>query len=440
MPKTNRQSKTAKKCWSESFGVYGATIRIAEREPGGVLYLLWLDNKGKQQKRSLGHRDRKEGRKQALELANAMAAAKGGGALPQAPQRPDEPLTLAQGIELAFDPLRGAYPAATKHARQAKKYAERAAGLLGEGLTWAEFTPGTMLYLVRLLAQESTKGEGGSAAEYICVCMYAIASWLRQEGHIPETAALPRPRWKMKVREEWRIATGRTREVKRPRHSVEEVAAIFAALPQGDPRLRLLVELAAELRAGQAVRAPRSDLHLTGGGFALGRFIVRGAGKKLGEIVDLHPELRAQVDEALTTGYLAHAEAAFQRGEIEDYYLFPSGKLKCGRMPVERAVRAPLSYQSLREMFVAVEAIAGVQHVERRSFYGLRRQATDLAPEFAQDARVLNHLTGHADSRTRERIYQDPNNERVRARAAEARRSMRNYLRGDVEGRERLAA
>lgn len=105
---------------------------------------------------------------------------------------------------------------------------------------------------------------------------------LRQEGHIPETAALPRPRWKMKVREEWRIATGRTREVKRPRHSVDEVAAIFAALPQGDPRLRLLVELAAELRAGQAVRARRSDLHLTGGGFALGRFIVRGAGKKLG--------------------------------------------------------------------------------------------------------------------------------------------------------------
>jgi hypothetical protein len=53
---------------------------------------------------------------------------------------------------------------------------------------------------------------------------------------------------------------------------------------------------------------------------------------------------------------------------------------------------------------------------------------------------VLHHLTGHADSRTRERIYQDPNNERVRAHAAEARRQMRSYLRGDAEGRERLAA
>jgi integrase len=64
-----------------------------------------------------------------------------------------------------------------------------------------------------------------------------------------------------------------------------------------------------------------------------------------------------------------------------------------------------------------------------RSFYGLRRQATDLAPEFAQDARVLNRLTGHTDCTTRERVYQDPRNERVRARAAEARRSMRNSLR-----------
>lgn len=51
-----------------------------------------------------------------------------------------------------------------------------------------------------------------------------------------------------------------------------------------------------------------------------------------------------------------------------------------------------------------------------------------MAPEFAQDARVLNRLTGHTDSTTRERVYQDPQNERVRARAAEARRSMRLFL------------
>ena len=78
MPRSKQQPAAAKKCWSESFGLYGATIRVAEREPGGVLYLLWLDKEGKQQKRSPGHRDRKQGRKQALELANAMAGVVGG--------------------------------------------------------------------------------------------------------------------------------------------------------------------------------------------------------------------------------------------------------------------------------------------------------------------------------------------------------------------------
>ncbi|HWK88779.1 MAG TPA: hypothetical protein VNP72_02250 [Longimicrobium sp.] len=45
-----------------------------------------------------------------------------------------------------------------------------------------------------------------------------------------------------------------------------------------------------------------------------------------------------------------------------------------------------------------LEADAGVEQQQGRSFYGLRRQATDLAPEFEQDARVLNRLTGHLDS------------------------------------------
>jgi integrase len=95
-------------------------------------------------------------------------------------------------------------------------------------------------------------------------------------------------------------------------------------------------------------------------------------------------------------------------GEISDYYLFPAGKLKRGTVPLERATKQPLSYMAIRSMFVAVERIAGVEHQQGRSFYGLRRQATDLAPEFAQDARVLNRLTGHTDSTTRERVYQDP--------------------------------
>ena len=435
MPKTKRQSKTANKCWSESLGVYGATVRIAERNPGGVLYLLWLDKRGKQQKRSLGHRDRREGKRQALAAATAMleASAAVRGVVIAAPQQQEQdavrPLTLAQGIERMFDPNRGAYAAVTDHVRQAKRYAEAAVQILGPRLTWEDFTPGELMFLVRQMAQQSRDGKGAVAAEKTCVMLYAIAAWLRQEGFIPDTAAVPKPRWKVRLREEWRALTGHRVEVNRPRHDVDEVAAIFAALPQGDPRLRLLIELAAELRAGQAVRAKRSDLILDAvGGFGLGRFIVHGAGKKHGEIVDLHPELRALVDEVLSTGYLSEAEAAYQRGEIPDYCLFPGGKLKRGSVPPSRATDGYLSDWTLRGLFKALEAIAGIPHKPGRALYGLRRQATDLAPEFAQDAQVLNRISGHADSATRERIYQDPNNERVRAKAAEARRSMRAFL------------
>lgn len=131
----------------------------------------------------------------------------------------------------------------------------------------------------------------------------------------------------------------------------------------------------------------------------------------------------------LSTGYLAEAEAAYQRREIPDYFLFPTGKLvKHGSVPVHRATQKPVSDNSLRVMFRALEAIAGVEHKEGRAFYGLRRQATDLAPDFAQDARVLNRISGHSHSATRELIYQDKQNERVRARAADARRRMRAFL------------
>jgi hypothetical protein len=40
---------------------------------------------------------------------------------------------------------------------------------------------------------------------------------------------------------------------------------------------------------------------------------------------------------------------------------------------------------------------------------------------------ALNRVTRHLDSGTRERVYQDPQNERVRARAAETRQRMRQH-------------
>lgn len=344
-----------KQCWAESFGLYGSTFRIAEREPGGVLYLFWVDNTGKQRKRSLGHRDRARGKKHARELARQV------GQQPAEVEQNQLPLTLDRGIEHAFDPVRGMYPTETRHAREARKLAERGAKILGEDLTWAELTPGKIQYLVRVLAKRSRDGRGARTAEYMCDMLYGVSNWLRQEEMIPEAAAWPKRNWKVRLKQEWQAITGATVQPRRPRHTVDEVAALFRTLPAADPRLRLLVELAAELRAGQAVRAKRSDLVLEPvGGFGLGRFVVHGRGKKHGGIVDLHPELRALVDAELATGYLRDAEAAYQSREIQDYYLFPAGRMKGGKALVGRCTKQPLGSTAIRDMFRALETCFGL--------------------------------------------------------------------------------
>lgn len=133
-----------------------------------------------------------------------------------------------------------------------------------------------------------------------------------------------------------------------------------------------------------------------------------GNGKKHGEVVDLHPEVRALVDEALTTGYLSSAELVYQQGEIEDYYLFPAGRLRKGKVRLDRCRRGHLGPTAIRDMFRRLEEYAAIEHEPGRFVYGLRRQSTDLAPEFELDARVLNRLSWHLDSSTRERIYPGP--------------------------------
>src|SRR4051794_6590294 len=62
-----------RKCWSQSVGVYGSKVRVAERAAGGALYLLWVDRHGRQQKRSLAHSDRRRGKEAALAFANRLA-------------------------------------------------------------------------------------------------------------------------------------------------------------------------------------------------------------------------------------------------------------------------------------------------------------------------------------------------------------------------------
>jgi len=424
MPKT-------KKCWSESFGSYGSKIRVAEREPGGILYLLWVDNRGKQQKRSLEHRDKQSGRQVARKLAEQVAGARaaerqtglltpvGGG------------LTLQEGIEIAFDfsAEEAMYPEETRHTRESRRLLDRAVAILGETTAWAELKPRKVRALIRKLAKQSEDGKGARTAELMCDVLYSVAAWLRDEELIPDRAALPGRNWKVKLKQEWEALTGSEVTVARPRHKEEEIGKIFAALPNADPRIELLIETTAWLRAGQGVKCKRTDLDLGKiGGYGLGRLTVGGSGRKKGEVVDLDPELRALVDSVVSTGYLSKAEAAFQRGEIPDYYLFPAGRLVKGRATVENCTKQPLGNKTIRDMFRRLEKDAGVEHVEGRAFYGLRRTGTDVAADLETDDRVLDRLTGHQDSETRKRGYQDRRSDRVLAQAAEVRRAMRGHF------------
>lgn len=69
----------------------------------------------------------------------------------------------------------------------------------------------------------------------------------------------------------------------------------------------------------------------------------------------------ALVDEILSTGYLSEAEAALQRGEVQDCFLFPGGRLQRGYVPVCRATERPHASGE-------VHACGGGGEVRRRHF------------------------------------------------------------------------
>ena len=74
---------------------------------------------------------------------------------------------------------RGMYPRATRHTRRFQD--ARGAAVRGSGtkLTWAELTPGKILYLVRMLASSSTDGTGARRRSTRAWC---CTRWRRGSG------------------------------------------------------------------------------------------------------------------------------------------------------------------------------------------------------------------------------------------------------------------
>lgn len=476
-----KTTKRRKDRWTYSYGLKPFVVFAYERhERGGQVFVRWTnltkpdirrpgEHKRDAQGLGVGVRDA-EGRLdpklvRAAELAVQQFQSRlMTGTLPQTPieraaeNEPPQPtaetLTLREGFALALDERRGKYASTdTRRYRDMVLWEARLFGskpgtrpLINPDLPWAALQLRDVRALWRTMADAYVRTEGREfgirVAEQIVDAVFSVSSWLREELRIASDAARPPDGWRKKLREEWAQRTGDPiRRPRRPRHTVDEFRRIFAALgdPRVDPRIRLAIELAAECRTGQVLRCTRRMLVLTDAtpeeyesvpAGSLGQIVIPGAGKKHGETVVLTPEQRRAVDDALG-GYLANYEEAWHAEEIEDYFLFPGKAMRMldesGRRWTRR-VRAgvkALTRDGARVLFKRLEGIAKVDHIPGRGWYGLRRQAADMAETATHDDRVKDRLGGWQDSETRKSIYQDRETDELRAQAASVRRQLR---------------
>ena len=354
----------------------------------------------------------------------------------------DRPLTITDGFTEALD-LNGSGMYSMKKPRweEVRRARRRIERILGPHAVWADLKPRDANKIWRTLASEykraidadpQSRPCGFRQTEVTVDTLFVVAKWLREQKRIP-AEALPRiENWRQDLKDEWQEQTGEIiGEDAQPRHTRDEVAAIFQVglrHPEADPRFVALFELGGEQRLGQVVRVTRRHLSLippTGGEAhgLLGVLQVPPCGKKKTSPIGLTASSLEVVQRALS-GYLSHLEAAYQANEIRDYPLFPAGRLRKGRVPVRDHLQ-PLSRTAALEMFHKVERLSGIEPIQGRGWYGVRRGATDFAEDIEKDERVLNSLSGHTDSATRRKRHQAQHRPEVLAQAARLRDQLR---------------
>lgn len=106
-------------------------------------------------------------------------------------------LTIGEAIRLVQDPYEGKYPSDTAHRRevlQSLRFAERA---WRSTPTWTAIKKRDLRALGRRRIDELVKEgkRGARTAEKVLEHVLAVASWLRDNERIPETACLPSSKW-----------------------------------------------------------------------------------------------------------------------------------------------------------------------------------------------------------------------------------------------------
>jgi integrase len=192
--------------------------------------------------------------------------------------------------------------------------------------------------------------------------------------------------------------------------------------------LHLALELGAELRLGQVIRARRPDLNLEHK-----TFTVYGKGHKQGEKVHLTEGQLRVVKYYLTTGYLRFLEES-----MADYPLFPSGELRGWLVKGEPGIpyaskrsaeKGSVGRDALDEWFHNAERLAGVPVIKGRAAYGLKRRSVDKAKEEGISREGMQHLGGWSDTQMPDKIYADQNADYSRDEA----RDIRAKIRGEKE-------
>jgi hypothetical protein len=483
--------------WEERVG----SIRVFEHtRRKGVLYLRWrqegnwaylslseaaqrdgfptatlADDKG----RPLTGRALERKKKWAMDQAEAHLAVIRAAKPRTEPPKPAEPLTLGKTWALISDPETGQYPVDTPYRKDVERELGHAVRILGADTTWLHRAENnsarkdgvnrsqlTKLWRTRIRElrvkddkdDEQTVGLRG--AEITVSRLLAIATWLRDHEHIPGDAAVAPSNWRKALRSDWlQIAQDdRLPEPARPRLAADQFRKLFDATWDVDPRLGLMYALGAELRGGQVKRARRSDLDLpplTEANIAAenyGRFKSPGRGKKLGQVVLLTKEQRAAWERAVDpeTGYLRLLEGAYQRGELTEYFLFPSGQMEGGRLyrrsrqtlddpsvtidprtpthpvaTIERHTATHVTDTAVRKWFKAAERRAVITSVKGRAWYGGRRAGVDLAKKAKISREGLQEYGGWSDSQVPDEIYADEEREYAREESKQVRAKVR---------------
>jgi hypothetical protein len=238
-----------------------------------------------------------------------------------------------------------------------------------------------------------------------------IAEWLGE--HASDSGAV-RPKVtnvRKAVEKLWQKEFKRKAASDQPRHTPEEYAKIISALVDRsvpmDPRLRLALLMNAERRAGQVLHVLRSQVTMKESIPFSFEIPAKGT-KRTPDVCRFDEAAAATLAEAMQIGYLTEFEAAYQAGAIQDYWLFPVGKLAKGRakFSVEKVTGEPWNERSLHDEFKQLELQCGIEPIEGRGHYGLKRAATDISDAIEEDEELKNDFFSHADSKMREAYMQ----------------------------------